>query len=281
MKKIGVFELIFIEILVCIFTFILFGIIGAITNYNSTRLGERIFIDSTLIIILLIYGKANKNSICERFNDFKNKFNIKEIVLLYITLAVFSFGSSTVITAIIYKFNPQKAIKIMNENHYDVNNGLELIGVTIAIAILAPILEELVFRRIIFKSFSRNIGIIFGAILSSIIFGALHLDSTKAGAMIFGFIACILYEKYKNILIPMSIHMLNNTIAAISDIVDFFNGTLNKDIVSNINPTKDLIIGSILLIIATIILGKYIYNNREIFKKKNKNKTIRNEQVNV
>lgn len=279
MKKIGVFELIFIEILVCIFTFILFGIIGAITNYNSTRLGERIFIDSTLIIILLIYGKANKNSICERFNDFKNKFNIKEIVLLYITLAVFSFGSSTVITAIIYKFNPQKAIKIMNENHYDVNNGLELIGVTIAIAILAPILEELVFRRIIFKSFSRNIGIIFGAILSSIIFGALHLDSTKAGAMIFGFIACILYEKYKNILIPMSIHMLNNTIAAISDIVDFFNGTLNKDIVSNINPTKDLIIGSILLIIATIILGKYIYNNREIFKKKNK--TISNEQVNV
>ena len=279
MKKIGVFELIFIEILVCIFTFILFGIIGAITNYNSTRLGERIFIDSTLIIILLIYGKANKNSICERFNDFKNKFNIKEIVLLYITLAVFSFGSSTVITAIIYKFNPQKAIKIMNENHYDINNGLELIGAIIVIAILAPILEELVFRRIIFKSFSRNIGIIFGAILSSIIFGALHLDSTKAGAMIFGFIACILYEKYKNILIPMSIHMLNNTIAAISDIVDFFNGTLNKDIVSNINPTKDLIIGSILLIIATIILGKYIYNNREIFKKKNK--TISNEQVNV
>ena len=279
MKKIGVFELIFIEILVCIFTFILFGIIGAITNYNSTRLGERIFIDSTLIIILLIYGKANKNSICERFNDFKNKFNIKEIVLLYITLAVFSFGSSTVITAIIYKFNPQKAIKIMNENHYDINNGLELIGAIIVIAILAPILEELVFRRIIFKSFSRNIGIIFGAILSSIIFGALHLDSAKAGAMIFGFIACILYEKYKNILIPMSIHMLNNTIAAISDIVDFFNGTLNKDIVSNINPTKDLIIGSILLIIATIILGKYIYNNREIFKKKNK--TISNEQVNV
>ena len=281
MKKIGVFELIFIEILVCIFTFILFGIIGAITNYNSTRLGERIFIDSTLIIILLIYGKANKNSICERFNDFKNKFNIKEIVLLYITLAVFSFGSSTVITAIIYKFNPQKAIKIMNENHYDINNGLELIGAIIVIAILAPILEEIVFRRIIFKSFSRNIGIIFGAILSSIIFGALHLDSSKAGAMIFGFIACILYEKYKNILIPMSIHMLNNTIAAISDIVDFFNGTLNKDIVSNINPTKDLIIGSILLIIATIILGKYIYNNREIFKKKNKNKTISNEQVNV
>lgn len=279
MKKIGVFELIFIEILVSIFTFILFGIIGAITNYNITRLGERIFIDSTLIIILLIYGKANKNSICERFNDFKNKFNIKEILLLYITLAVFSFGSSTVITAIIYKFNPQKAIKIMNENHYDVNNGLELIGVTIAIAILAPILEELVFRRIIFKSFSRNIGIIFGAILSSIIFGALHLDSAKAGAMIFGFIACILYEKYKNILIPMSIHMLNNTSVSIFDIAGFFNGTLNKGIVSNINPSKDLIIGSILLIIATIILGKYIYNNRKIFKKKNK--TISNEQVNI
>lgn len=89
--------------------------------------------------------------------------------------------------------------------------------------IFAPILEELLFRGIIFRT-ARKKGLVLGHIISSLTFGFLHVysgllqgDMTQWIHMIpyvaMGFAFSYAYEKRGNICVPMIIHMLNNFIA--------------------------------------------------------------------
>ena len=48
-------------------------------------------------------------------------------------------------------------------------------------------------------------------IVSSLAFGLLHLD--LIGALVFGVTACVLYVRTRTLLVPMTLHALNNLIA--------------------------------------------------------------------
>src|SRR5699024_11107393 len=79
-------------------------------------------------------------------------------------------------------------------------------------AIFAPILEELLFRKIIFGSLYKRINFFWAAILSSLAFGVIHLDLTHL--LIYtgmGLVFSYLYVKTKTIIIPLLVHMCMNT----------------------------------------------------------------------
>ncbi|MRG87348.1 CPBP family intramembrane glutamic endopeptidase [Salinibacillus xinjiangensis] len=82
----------------------------------------------------------------------------------------------------------------------------------IVTAILAPLLEEVVFRKIIFGSIYKKYNFFIAAIISAIIFGILHQEPehlliyTSVG-MVFAFV----YVKTKTILVPILIHVSINT----------------------------------------------------------------------
>lgn len=83
-------------------------------------------------------------------------------------------------------------------------------------AVVGPILEELVFRKVIFGSFYKRMNFFFAAILSSIIFAILHLDFSHI--LIYsaiGFVFAYLYMQTKRIIVPIIVHMLMNTITVI------------------------------------------------------------------
>ena len=79
------------------------------------------------------------------------------------------------------------------------------------IAILAPILEELVFRGFLFNRWQTKYGTAKAILLSSLMFGLMHVEIL--GGIVFGALLCLIYLKTKSLIGPIIVHMTNNTIA--------------------------------------------------------------------
>lgn len=270
MREIGIFKALLIyfgpQLLVIIGTLIFFG---EDINLNIISL------IGSLITIFIIFkcGKINKALIIRNIENFKKKFNFKEIIIVVLTQILISISLSMIISSVEYINNPTKAIEMMSEEVIIYNNFLELLLVGVIITTLIPIMEELIFRRIIFSKIAKKRGILIGAIISSSIFGILHIDLDVLGAIIFGVTCCILYLKYDNILIPISVHMINNGIAVIMEMVAFFS---SEDSVVDYTMTNNdikfnLTFGGILLIVSLTMFGVFLVKNKNYLTNKNNN----------
>ncbi|MEI3599490.1 MULTISPECIES: CPBP family intramembrane glutamic endopeptidase [unclassified Oceanobacillus] len=74
-------------------------------------------------------------------------------------------------------------------------------------AIIAPILEEIIFRKIIFGSLYKRMNFFFAAILSALVFAAFHVDfSHLLMYTAMGLVFAFLYVKTKRIIVPIIVH---------------------------------------------------------------------------
>ncbi|GGA76220.1 CPBP family intramembrane glutamic endopeptidase [Ornithinibacillus halotolerans] len=81
-------------------------------------------------------------------------------------------------------------------------------------AIIAPILEEVVFRKIVFGSLYKRTNFFIAALLSALVFGIIHGEVEHM--LIYtsmGFVFAYLYVKTKKIIVPIIVHMLLNSIS--------------------------------------------------------------------
>lgn len=132
----------------------------------------------------------------ERFGFSLKKFNI----ISAIKLSTFSYVVVIIIanieTMIVSKFNVQvKEQEVVTwMSNMPLNRFLIIIPIVI---IFAPILEEFVFRWLLFeKTFTPRIGIYLAALLSSIIFGFIHFNLRAFPLLIWiGIYNCYLIEK--------------------------------------------------------------------------------------
>lgn len=98
-------------------------------------------------------------------------------------------------------------------------NTTSLLGITdvvpiaiLAIALFGPILEELVFRRVIFGSLYQGTSFWIAALISSLFFALMHFDFVHILLYaITGFVMAFLYTKTGRIITPMIAHILLNT----------------------------------------------------------------------
>lgn len=90
--------------------------------------------------------------------------------------------------------------------------------------VIAPILEEIVFRGGLFSSLRARFPFFISLIISSVLFGSIHIiDSLKNGSildvsylLVYSVIGLVLgysYEKSGSLIVPISVHMLNNILA--------------------------------------------------------------------
>ena len=96
--------------------------------------------------------------------------------------------------------------------YYDTSS---LVLEVITSIILAPIIEELLFRGVLFNRLKIRTGIVAAMIISSFIFAIGHEFGGITSAFLFGICMCIIYLKTDNILMTMSIHFLNNLVAVL------------------------------------------------------------------
>lgn len=81
----------------------------------------------------------------------------------------------------------------------------------IAVVVFGPILEELVFRRVVFGSLNQTMNFWFATAISALVFAAIHLEFIHL-LLYFttGLVLAFLYQRTKRIITPIIAHMLLN-----------------------------------------------------------------------
>lgn len=88
--------------------------------------------------------------------------------------------------------------------------------VIIRTVIIAPIMEELLFRGLMFRRIKEYTGFIAGALISSAVFAVYHLNLIQGiYAFIMGFVFCLIYNRFDHILVPIIMHAAANIFSVI------------------------------------------------------------------
>lgn len=89
----------------------------------------------------------------------------------------------------------------------------------IVVSIMGPIMEEFVFRKVIFGFLYDLTGGIGAAVISSLIFAFMHFDGHILLYSAMAFVFCFLYSKTKNIATPIITHIIMNTVVIVVNIL--------------------------------------------------------------
>ncbi|WP_075980490.1 CPBP family intramembrane glutamic endopeptidase [Bacillus massilinigeriensis] len=162
----------------------------------------------TLVLVLFLLRKEMKNSHLHRNQSSVGNSIIWAVFGIF--LALFAQG----IAANIEKF---LGIEMGSENTQQIIGLIETYPIVILVSsIIGPILEEIVFRKIIFGSLHKRFNFVISALISSIIFALAHGEPEHIllySAM--GFTFAFLYVKTNRILVPMFAHVAMNTFVVI------------------------------------------------------------------
>lgn len=213
----------------------------------------------TLILCFFAWSLKGTHGLERNFSDVFESKNLKEIIYVFIVNILFACLFMLIISGldIILGIGDPNWISMWDIDSVDVESGVLLLDAVTTI-IFAPVVEELIFRGVLFNRLKIRTGIIPAMIISSFLFGIGHDFGGITSAFLFGICMCILYLKTDNILVPMSVHFINNVAATIMEITQF-------DIVTAQFPW---IIPSLLIsLIGTVYLLKYIKNETIKIKK--------------
>lgn len=84
----------------------------------------------------------------------------------------------------------------------------------ITAVIFAPILEELIFRGIVLEGFLKNYLPVKAILWTNILFGLSHLNPWQfIGAFLLGILISWVYQKTRNLVLPVVMHMVNNLLS--------------------------------------------------------------------
>lgn len=88
--------------------------------------------------------------------------------------------------------------------------------------VIAPVMEEVVFRGLIFQRLAKKYSIGKALFFSSILFGILHAEAW-IGASFFGLMMCLVFLHTRNLWVPIVLHVINNGIAVTIMCADGFD----------------------------------------------------------
>ena len=194
-----------------------------------------------ILLVFFIWKLRDTTGFKLNVQNVFEKSNQKEII--YVFLLNFFFTLFTIIVAY--------SISVGDSDTTVASiTPLAILIEIVATVILGPAVEELVFRGVLLNRLKIRIGVIPAILVSSIIFGLGHESVGMVSAFIFGVCMCILYLKTDNILTTISLHMLNNFVVIILDLVN---------IDSLMFEYTWLAIITVISVISTVLLIIYMY----------------------
>lgn len=241
-------------IIYIIITIILFSYSVSIDNMDVNALdyaekfnikyGMLLNISIQLISIFFLYLIYRKD---KRKYPKSEKNNV--LTILYGGLLILCIGiiSSYIIDLLIHLF-PSLVEEYQDIENMIINSNFTLAFITTCI--LAPIMEEIMFRGLILNNLLSKKSIWFSVIISSLIFGIIHFNLVQGiNAFILGIFLAITYIKTRNLWVCILGHFLNNLISVVCLTINLSNLTYN--------------------IINIIIVILCIYPSIKFFKEKN------------
>ncbi|MGO5064608.1 CPBP family intramembrane glutamic endopeptidase [Clostridium sp. LCP25S3_F8] len=222
-------------IMICCFiiefiVYIPFGILSETMCFSSNKILELIvailkdLIPKVVMTIVLL--KIIRENYKPNFNiKYIEKFNFKMLLCtVFLMLGLFLWLQSSI--GIILEKIPmpesfEKIFEEVSENPYIM---------VISLIIIGPIFEEILMRGIILEGFLNKYKPATAIIISSIMFGAMHLNIPQfINGTIIGLFLGMIYYKTRSLVLSIVAHMINNTIASLEiqrNIISFSIGTV-------------------------------------------------------
>ena len=165
------------------------------------------------IILLWFMSNSFKRSIQDLKFTFKPKETIDTVAMMY--FLNYAIG---IIGALLSKFGLPDTSPDFSLNGSVLFNTFTFISVVI----LAPIFEELIFRGMILNTLTKY-NKMFAIIVTSLLFGLLHLNITQAiPAFFMSLVLCYMYVQTDSILVTILAHAGNNLLALMAVYSDNF-----------------------------------------------------------
>lgn len=185
-------------------------------------------------------------------SELKHFFHIK-VRFIHIVLAIILYVVALPIAEFLAMLVPTEGHPVLEGLHKWFQKSFEMIldykiAAFIMVCILAPILEELIFRGLILRGLlNKGNNPWFSIILTAFLFGAAHMNPWQfMGAGFLGVIFGYIYWRTQSLILCILLHFLNNLIAFT---VSMYYGDMEETV---FEPDYLVIGGSI---VATIIMG--------------------------
>lgn len=213
----------------------------------------------SFVLIFFIWALRGTTGISNNFKNLFVKKTRNEILYVFLLNILFAFLFTCIISGLdlLMGLYDPSWVTGFDIDSVDMSEGAFLLS-AIGSIIFAPVLEELVFRGVLFNRLKIRLGIVPAMLISSFLFGIGHDFGGITSAFLFGICMCILYLKTDNILVPMSVHFINNVVATILELtsIDYIIGQFPW-----------IIPATIIILIATVLLIKYIVQETNALKK--------------
>jgi membrane protease YdiL (CAAX protease family) len=148
------------------------------------------------------------------FNLKKESFSfaIKSYITILPVITALLFINYFIFKNIGIKLNPNPAIGIF----LSLKNNFLFFMLIAQIILFGPLSEELFFRGFLYNVVRQRYGFWLSALMISAVFMLLHKSAQEAFTLFFlSMVLCYVYEKTKNIAVPVILHILNNSASAI------------------------------------------------------------------
>lgn len=197
--------------------------------------------------------KERKANIFKRFE----KVNPLKYMLI-IPFGLFSMEWANMFVSILQLFMPDFMIKSYSSTAQAIYGSSVVIQV-LAAAIFAPIVEELIFRGLVYKRLTKIVNIKIAAILSAVLFGVYHGNWVQAPyAIIIGLLAVFLYERYKSVVAPILFHMSANLMSVVLSMLFAGDKTGSTVQLSTMQMFISLAISTLIFMTLSFIVGLII-----------------------
>ncbi|PEA80469.1 CPBP family intramembrane glutamic endopeptidase [Bacillus pseudomycoides] len=219
------------------------------------------------ILVLYIFPSLWLWYQCKRhripFTLFVNRreaFNLLQVLMITGMLCLFSYGYLVLYMYSFVWITPDFIINILYEPIIGSAGGY--IYQFIIIVLVAPIVCEFVFRGFLFQRFAAKWGTGKAMVIVALLFGCSHIDFLSA--VMFSIVLSIVYIRTKSLLMPISIHILNNAIVLITSFMFSKEEMISFADFSNQIP---FFTGLIIFIIGLNLVLVFLFVNRRYMNK--------------
>lgn len=203
----------FFAVVLCLFFYLILpiciGMFPGAAEYFFEHSWFALLPTPLMVLLLMVYAR----DCFLKWDDFRDIriFNIAGLSVVSLIIAAL-FG------VIWMKFLDKIAIpyskKVEIEEFIVSKNSTELVMAGLMIGIVVPILEEIVFRRVIYEGLRNRLPTVMSVVLASFFFAVLHgIIFQIAGLFVLGLYFQILYLRNKKLGEAIFAHMLNNSFA--------------------------------------------------------------------
>ncbi|WP_174735132.1 CPBP family intramembrane glutamic endopeptidase [Mesobacillus harenae] len=162
----------------------------------------------TLLVVLFFLRGDMKADLAPRDTASVSKSIVWAVAGIFLALMAQSIAAN---------IEASLGIEMGSENTQEIIRIIDTFPIVILVSsIIGPILEEIVFRKIIFGSLYKRFNFFLAALFSSIIFAIAHFEPEHIllySAM--GFTFAFLYVKTKRIIVPIFAHVAMNTLVVL------------------------------------------------------------------